>query len=165
MTMHTHLPSAFPWSRSQGGWTDPFIALQQEVNRIFDNFGNVPMQTGNFAEFGRTISPRIDVSETDKQLEIEAELPGLSEKDIDVTVSGDILTLRGEARRESEEKKRNYFLSERSYGAFFRTINLPFEVDPEMVTAHFDKGILRIIVKKPESASARTSKVPVRASA
>jgi HSP20 family protein len=137
------------------------------MNRLFDNFTNVPTGFGNFSsQFGNvSISPRIDVSETEKQVEIEAELPGLSEKDIEVNVSGDILTLRGERRSEDEQKKRNYYISERSYGSFFRSIALPFDVEPENITAHFDRGVLRVIVKKPQTVSAKTAKIPVRSAA
>ena len=166
MPMRSLLP--FSWNRNLSeGRSDPFFALQQEMNRLFDNFTNVPSAFGNFSgNFGNaSISPRIDVSETDKQVEIEAELPGLSEKDIDVTVSGDILTLRGEKHGVTEEKKRNYYISERSYGSFFRSIALPFDAEPEDITAQFDKGVLRVIVKKPQTVSAKTAKIPVRATA
>ena len=139
------------------------------MNRLFDNFTNVPPFFGNlsgYGDFGRaSISPRIDVTETDKQIEIEAELPGLSEKDIEVSVSGDLLTLRGERHVETEEKRKNYFVSERSHGSFFRSIALPFDAEPSDVSAQFDKGVLRVIVKKPATVSAKTAKIPVKAGA
>ena len=167
MPMRSLLP--FSWNRNVAteGRSDPFVTLQQEMNRLFDNFTNVPSAFGNFSgDFGKaSISPRIDVSETDKQVEIEAELPGLSEKDIEVTVSGDLLTLRGERHDETEEKRKNYFISERSYGSFFRSIALPFDAEPGDISAHFDKGVLKVIVKKPATVSAKTAKIPVRAGA
>lgn len=168
MTMPMRSLTPFSWNRiSSSERSDPFVALQHEMNRLFDNFTNTPSVFGNFSAFGgdgrASISPRVDVAETDKQVEIEAELPGLSEKDIDVTVSGDMLTIRGERQSQSEDKRKNYFISERSYGSFFRSIALPFDAEPGDIVAHFDKGVLKVIVKKPERLSARTAKIPVSA--
>jgi HSP20 family protein len=108
------------------------------------------------------MSPRLDVSETDQQLNIDAELPGFDEKDVEVTLAGDRLTIRGERKNDQEEKGKNYHLSERRWGSFTRSITLPFDADPNDVDARFDKGVLHIAIKKPPSAAAKTAKIPIK---
>ena len=137
---------------------DPFQTLRQEMNRLFENFGTVPDM-----RWSSDMAPRIDVSETDKEIDIDAELPGMDEKDVDVTLSGDVLTIRGERKNHHEEKNKNYYVSERSYGSFTRSVTLPFDPDPKNVSAQFDKGVLHIVVPKPPEAAAKAAKIPVKA--
>src|SRR5690349_9255408 len=84
---------------------DPFMALRTQMDRLFDSFGDWPGETSS------DMRPRIDVCETDKELDIDAELPGMEDKDIDVTLSGDLLTIRGEKKFEHEENKKNFHVS------------------------------------------------------
>src|SRR5258706_2309458 len=133
---------------------DPFMTLRNQMDRLFDTFGTWPNETAS------DVTPRVDVSETDKEIDIDAELPGLEDKDIDVTLSGDTLTIRGEKKSEHEEKKKNYYVSERSYGSFSRSIQLPFDADPNNISAKFDKSVLHIAIPKPEHIAAKTSKIP-----
>jgi HSP20 family protein len=112
---------------------------------------------------GADLMPRIDMSETEGEVDIDAELPGLTEKDIDVTLSGDTLIIRGEKKSEREESKKNYHMSERTYGSFSRAIPLPFEADASKITAQFDNGVLHIAIPKPPEAAAKTAKIPVKA--
>jgi HSP20 family protein len=91
---------------------DPFMSLRNQMDRLFDSFGTWPGETG------KDVTPRLDVSETDKELDIDAELPGMEDKDIDVTLSGDMLTIRGEKKSEREENNKSFHVSERSYGSF-----------------------------------------------
>lgn len=134
---------------------DPFRILRNEMDRLFDSF--------RWPGYGSSdVSPRVDVCETDNEIDIDAELPGLDEKDIDVMLSGDLLTIRGEKKTEREEKKMNYHLTERSYGSFSRSIALPFDADPGKVSAKFDKGVLHISIPKPAEAAAKTAKIPVK---
>jgi HSP20 family protein len=137
---------------------DPFSAMQREINRVFDDFGRAPLSRWADTD----VNPRIDVAETESTLEVTAELPGLDEKDVDVVLRDDILTVKGEKKSEREEKKKDYHLVERSFGSFTRSIRLPFEVDSEAVKAHFNKGLLKIIINKPSQVKDKTVKIPVR---
>jgi HSP20 family protein len=137
---------------------DPFAAMQREINRVFDDFGRGPLARSANGD----VSPRIDVAETDGQIEVTAELPGLDEKDIDVVLHDDILTIRGEKKSEREEKRKDYHLVERSFGSFARSIRLPFEADSEAIKANFNKGLLKIAINKPAQVKEKTVKIPVR---
>lgn len=137
---------------------DPFLAMQKEVNRLFEDFGR-----GSVSRFASAeVVPRIDVAETDSAIEVTAELPGIDEKDVDVVLRDDVLTIKGEKKSEREEKKKDYHLVERSYGSFQRSIRLPFEADGETVKASFVKGVLKISVAKPTEVKEKTVKIPVR---
>jgi len=130
---------------------NPFQALQREMNRIFDNFFR-DFRLAPFSERFGGMFPQLDIKETDKELKIEAELPGMDDKDIDISLSDNMLTIRGEKRQEKEEKGGRYYHIERSYGAFHRDIPLPCEVETDKVDAVFRKGVLSITLpKKPES--------------
>ncbi len=143
-----------------------FDSLQREVDRVFDEF------TRGFPSFGLPamaqpglpeLKPRMDVSETEKEFEITAELPGLEEKDVQVNVADGVLTIRGEKKAEKEEKDKNYHLVERSYGAFSRSLDLPEGVDPDAIKASIANGVLKVSVPKP--APAQVKKVDVKAAA
>ena len=136
---------------------DPLQALRQEINDLFSSVSSFPSRA-----WGNDMSPRLDVSETDQQLDIAAELPGFDEKDVDVTLSGDVLTIRGERKNEQEEKSRNYHVSERRWGSFTRNITLPFSAEANDVDARFEKGVLYIAIKKPPSVAAKTAKIPIK---
>lgn len=129
----------------------PFVSLQREMNRLFDGF----LQDWDRDHFtgGMTVfTPRIEVTEDEKAVTIAAELPGISEKEIDVSINGDSLTICGEKKDEREERKGNYFYSERSFGSFSRTIRIPGEVDADKIQADFGKGILRVVLPKTAQA-------------
>lgn len=148
--MATRVPMPRPESP-----TDLFGTLQREVNRVFDQmFRGVPTPVGGFA-------PSIDVKETEEGLTVSAELPGLEEKDVEVTLEGDMLTLSGEKRQEKSEEKAGMHISERSYGSFRRTIALPWAADPAQASAAFDKGVLTVTLKRPPEAKARTNRIPI----
>lgn len=138
-----------PWKKrvpDQVQETTPFSSLQQRMDRLFDEFwqdsGMAPFRapSGPWAAF----SPSIDIIETDKTVEIQAELPGMDEKDIEVTLSGRTLTISGEKREDKEEKGGNYTYTERSYGSFQRTVTLPENVQDEPSKAVFRRGVLHI---------------------
>ena len=105
----------------------------------------------------------MDVTETDKQIEITAELPGLEEKDVQINVADNLLTIRGEKKAEKEEKDKNYRLIERSYGSFERTLELPDGVNTDAIQASIAKGVLKVTVPKP--APAQSKKIDVKAAA
>jgi HSP20 family protein len=150
----------FPWRNdtAQKGELDPFTAMQREINRVFSEFGSKEPLSWQ----GAGISPRIDVAETDTAVEVTAELPGLDEKDFEVVLKDDLLTLKGEKKSEREEKNKDYHVVERSFGSFSRSIRLPFEADPETVKAQFTKGVLKVTVGKPAEAKNKTVKIPIR---
>ena len=140
---------------------DPFRTLFQEVQKTFEDFS----RRSPFARFSSDVlSPRIDVAESKDAIEVTAELPGVDEKDVDVTLADDVLTIRGEKKseREEQDKDKNWHVVERSYGSFSRAIPLPFEADPTKVEAKFDKGILQIHLPKPQEATKKEQKIEIK---
>ena len=128
---------------------DPFRAFRTQLDTLFEDwFGR---------NMGGTLAPRIDVSETGNDLTLTVELPGVEEKDIDVSMSGNQLTIKGEKKSEHDEKKdeegRVLHRVERSYGSFQRTMTVPFDVEPEKVSAAFKDGVLTITLPKPQEAA------------
>jgi HSP20 family protein len=112
---------------------------------------------------GTVMMPKIDISETDTELKIRAELPGVSEQDVEVILNDDILTIRAERELEREEDKEDYHLVEMSYGTFQRSLQLPYRVDPNQVQARFESGILNITVPKAK-AQQTSNRIPVQPS-
>lgn len=108
-------------------------------------------------------SPGFEVSETDDEFRVKAELPGLDEKDIEVMIEGNALTIRGEKKRELEEKRRDYHLSEVSYGQFSRTFTLPEGADRDKAQAQFKKGVLTLTMPKTEQVKAARKRIAVEA--
>jgi HSP20 family protein len=143
-----------------------FGTLQNEVNRVFADLGfSPPGQNAASPEMGAnlTTAPRLDVVTTENGgYEIHVDLPGLEDKDIDLSVDGDLLTLRGERRQERDEARRNYRVRERAFGTFSRTIALPFEARPEQIDAEFKNGVLTIRVERPREPERSGSKVNIR---
>ncbi len=139
---------------------DPFTAFRQEMDRLFDDFfANTAL---TLREMPQPLVPQLDVVEDDKQMVVEVELPGMDEDDVEITLSGDLLTISGEKKDEHEEKKDNRHYVERSYGAFTRTIRLPFQADSDKVSATFDKGVLKIQIEKPEALQQQVRRIEVK---
>ena len=139
----------------------PFVSLQREIDRLFEDFSRgFPTISGN----GSTaLMPSMDVTETEKEIEITAELPGLEDKDVQVNVADNLLTIRGEKNAEKEQKDKNYRLIERSYGSFERTLELPEGVNADAIKANISKGVLKVTVPKPAPAQAK--KIDVKSAA
>jgi HSP20 family protein len=142
----------------------PFAALQRGVNRLFDEFfsdfdADWPMMWGHNGHQ----SPRVDVSETETEVRVEAELPGVEEKDVEVSLHDGSLTIRGERKFEKEQKEKNYHRVERSYGTFQRTVPLPSEVDDSKAEAVFKQGVLEIKLPKTHPSAGR-KKIEVKSS-
>jgi HSP20 family protein len=156
-----NLRSLIPVGRDRGlvgtGY-QPFASLRREIDRLFDDFTR-----GFPAMTSPDLTPTLDVTETDKELEITAELPGLEEKDVQINVADNLLTIKGEKKAETEQKDKNYRLVERSYGSFARTLELPAGVNPDQIKASIAKGVLTVTVPKP--APAQTKKIEVKAAA
>jgi len=137
------------------------MSLQREIDRLFDDFTRgFPTLSGNGAN---ALVPSMDVTETDKEIEITAELPGLEEKDVQVNVADNLLTIRGEKKAEKEQKDKNYRLVERSYGSFERTLELPDGVNADAIKANISKGVLKVSIPKPAPAQAK--KIDVKSAA
>lgn len=105
----------------------------------------------------------VDLGETDDALELTADLPGMAERDIDVTLQDGALVISGERRHEAEEKRKNYYRAERAYGAFNRAIPLPCEVDEDRIEAHFKKGVLTVHMPKSTDAKENQRKIRINA--
>jgi HSP20 family protein len=155
----SYLPSMF--TRSNDG----LGSLFREIEKTFDDFSRRgPL--ASFPGFGSSATaPKIDVAEGKDAIEVTAELPGVEEKDIDLTLANGVLTIRGEKKTERDEtdKEKNWHLVERSYGSFSRTIALPYDPDSSKVEAKFDKGVLRIRLPKPAEIAKKEKKIEIRA--
>jgi len=134
-----------------GGLTggDPFLSLHREMNRLFDDVLRGGLSAGGGQGLaGNVIAPQINVSETDTEIRVTAELPGVNENDVQVDLNDDLLVIRGEKKFERKDEKENFHFMERSYGTFQRTLQLPFSVDPDQVQATFENGVLTITLPK-----------------
>ena len=145
---------------------DPFRDFQRQMNRLFDDFfGGIPLaERGTGAGWApAAFTPRVDVSETDTEVKVSAELPGMDEKDITVELQDDVLTLRGEKKSAQEEKGKNWYRREQSWGSFQRAIELPAGVDAGKAKAQFKKGVLTFTAPKRPDEQVRRKTVPIEA--
>ena len=138
----------------------PVVSLQREMNRLFDDFFGRDFFVEPFRGIGAW-KPALDVAETDGSVIVKAELPGLESKDIEVSLSGDVLTIRGEKKEEKEEKTKSYHRVERHYGSFERAVRLPASVKGDQVQASFKNGVLHIELPKTEEARQKSIKIKV----
>jgi len=159
-----------PWRKSnqlaKQNDGDPFMALQREMNRLFQEFNtgfdSAPWSaSGGEGELGNWI-PRVNVSDNEKEVTVTAELPGMAEKDIDVSLTKNTLTIKGEKKSESEEKDKNLFRRERVYGSFLREIELPSEVETDKVEAQFKNGVLSVKLPKSKAAQTDVKKIQLK---
>ncbi len=142
---------------------DPFSLLQREVNRAFDEvFRGFPAVGRGAAGLGG-FAPQLDVRETEGGLEIAAELPGMSEQDVDLRLEGDLLTLSGEKKDERTQDQGGLHLTERSFGRFQRSFRLPYRPDPNQVQAQFDKGVLRVTLPRPQPQQQGAGRIQIQA--
>jgi HSP20 family protein len=151
--------ASVPSTMREGDEVSPFLTLHREMNRLFDDVFN-RFEGGMPSLFGRGPSwPSIEVNASDKELRVSAELPGLDEKDVEVLVDNDVLTIRGEKRSESEDKDRHF--SERYYGRFERSIALPFEVEDDKAEASFKNGVLTVTLPKSAKAQEKAKRIAI----
>jgi HSP20 family protein len=147
--------------RPFGTAVDPFREfgeVQHEMNRLFDNFLGRGSQSGGME---RVWAPAVDMYETKDELVVAAELPGLNEKDIHLSITGDMLTLRGERHWNQETKQDTYYRSERWYGKFERTLPLPVPVQADKVKASYREGVLTVKLPKVEEIKPKEIKIDV----
>ncbi|NND70102.1 MAG: Hsp20/alpha crystallin family protein [Rhodothermales bacterium] len=146
--------------------TDMFRSLQDEIDRVFNRFQDfTPGSTRQALLSGNgmmTLQPKIDISETESEIQVEAELPGVELADVEVSVVNEMLVIEGRKSTESEKKEKNYHLVERSQGQFMRRIPLGFDVDTDKVEAKFNNGVLSVTIQKPEEQVKKTRKIEVK---
>jgi HSP20 family protein len=136
-----------------------FDRMRKEMDRLWDSFFEGGLRRRS--EGGGEWLPSLDVSETKNELVVKAEVPGMDPKDIDISLSDGMLTIKGEKKQEKEEKEADYHLLERSYGAFTRSVQLPKEVQSEKINASYKNGILKITLPKSEEAKKKEIKIKV----
>jgi HSP20 family protein len=159
-------------SQASEGW-NPFDSLRREIDRLFEDFhpfgGRLPTPRlmseldRPLLTAGWEISPAFDLIEREKEYEITAELPGIDEKDVDIKLSNRTMTIRGEKKVEKKEKEKDYYLSERRYGSFRRSFQIPPDVDPDKIEASFLKGVLTLTLPKTAEAQSSERKISVKA--
>lgn len=147
-----------PWKRR--GSVHPLVSLQEEMNRLFDHLWSGDYDVSSLLRRGW--APPLDVVETDEAVIVKAEVPGMDPKDIDISVTGGVLTITGEKRDEREEKGKRVVRIERAYGSFTRSIDVPEAVDPGQISAEYKDGILTITLPKKPEAKAKSVKIEVK---
>jgi len=159
--------SLLPKKKETEIWFQPMQSFQKNMNDVFDNFFKefeenfLPRQSG--AEKSDFL-PRIDVAETDKEITVSAELPGLTEKDVEITMDHGILSIKGEKQQQSEEKQGHYHYVERKYGSFYRGIPIPADIEQNKIEAAFKNGVLRISLPKKEITGSQSRRIKVKGS-
>ncbi|MBM3295042.1 MAG: Hsp20/alpha crystallin family protein [Candidatus Aminicenantes bacterium] len=139
---------------------DPFrdmVTLRERMNRMFEDVFSG--RTDDKEITASTWAPAVDIYETENDLVLSAEIPGLQEKDVEIKVEDNTLTLKGERRLEKETKEENYHRIERSYGSFYRAFTIPNSVDSERIQAEHENGVLRIVMPKRQELKPRTVKI------
>ncbi len=140
--------------------TRDLLSIRDEVNRLFDNFfTGVPERRRGLLE--GEWAPSVDIAETDNDVVVTAELPGVKQDDVDITITDDVLILKGEKKEEKEVKEKNYHRIERSYGSFQRSVSLPAGVQADKAKATYKDGVLHITVPKAEEAKPKQIKIDV----
>ncbi|MDP0928476.1 Hsp20/alpha crystallin family protein [Paracoccus onubensis] len=161
-----------PWGRSRNNqalssWqdesSDPFVTFHREFDRLFDNlwrsFDSHLPAVGMQGKLAGQAWPNVEVSESDNEIRVTADLPGMEEKDVELLLDNGALTLRGEKRSSCEDQERQF--SERYYGRFQRIIPLPVEIDQDKVDARFSNGVLSVILPKSETAKSQVKRIEI----
>lgn len=155
-----------------GDLIEPFTALRRDIDRVFEDFTRSFPSMFDFDPFRRLgptfdirgieMAPKVEVSEDKKAYEISAELPGVEEKDVKLTLQDDVLTVSGEKKSEREEKEEGHHVSERSYGSFQRSFRLPDDVNADRISAKFDKGVMTITLPRAGTAKPKGRSIPIK---
>jgi len=167
MTMRYLTP--FRWGRrslpvNREAETYPLDAFQREMNRLFDDFfkGTGLKPWAEEMESLGAFTPQVNMVEDEKSIQVSAELPGLDEKDVEISLSKDSLTIRGEKKEEAEHKDKGAYYMERSFGSFTRVLPMPKDVNTEKAEATFKKGVLTITVPKLEKEKQSQKKIKIK---
>ena len=166
---------AEPQSPARIGERDVFGSLRSEIERVFEDFdkglwGFPARWRASFPETLRrprlafALTPSVDMIEKDDMFELTADLPGIDEKNIEVKLSGDALIIKGEREEHKEEKKKDYYISERQFGAFERSLRLPDNVETDKIKAQFKNGVLTIALPKKPGTQKAEKKISISAS-
>jgi len=151
----------------------PLLALRAQMDHLFDEFASdwrLPSLSRNFWDLEPlqtslwsrgAVDVRFEVSETDDAIEMSAELPGIDEKDVELTLSDGVLTIKGEKKAEKETKEKDYYLSERRYGSFVRSLRLPESIDESKIKAAFEKGVLTVTLPKRAESKKKKKKIAI----
>ncbi|MCA1951652.1 MAG: Hsp20/alpha crystallin family protein [Hyphomicrobiales bacterium] len=163
MDFRSLIPTSWGGSAARGGEADPFSLIRREMDRVFETMGRdwPALQALGGKGF---LAPKVDVAETGTGLELTAELPGIDQKDIELDLTDGVLTLKAEHRAEKEEKdeKKHYHLVERARGTYLRRFTLPFEPDEAKIEAHFDKGVLKVVVPRSADPAKPARRIEIR---
>lgn len=158
MSYQDYLPTS--WTRTRQKDEHPLLSLRKEMDSLLDDFGN------GFFDGSPDVKVHSNVSETDTEFRVTAELPGMTEADVDVSVSADRIVIKGEKKSEkeehSDEQGREYHRVERSSGSFHRLVTLPFTIDADAVNAEVKNGVLTVTIPKPPEAVEETKKIEVK---
>lgn len=149
-----------PLVRHTHQWMDPFelvTDLQDDMNRLFSS----SLRRGTPGTLGEFL-PSLEVQEDENQFNLHLDIPGMERKDLDISVTGNTLTIKGERKTEEKKKEKGYFYSERRYGSFQRSIELPSEVDADKIAANYKDGVLEVLVPKSEKSKPKQIKVDVK---
>lgn len=160
MNMRAVLPTL--WNRDEKAPAG-ISSFRREMDRFFDDFSRGFNMPGTLAEAGNfDLAPEMDVTDSEKEIKLSIELPGVDEKDIDVSASGQMISISGEKKSESETKNGDLYRSERSYGSFCRSLSMPFTIDGDKVQAKLTNGVLTVTIPKPAEMVEKTRKIAVK---
>jgi len=154
-----------PSQTAPGRPGDIFTAMRDEMDRLFERFEHGWPRLPSLISRGmgrEVMLPEVDIHENEKQITVEVDLPGVDEKDVSVTMANGVLTIKGEKKSEREEKKENYYMAERSYGSFERSLTLPETIDEDKIDAQFDKGVLKVTAQKRPEAVKAEKKIEIK---
>jgi HSP20 family protein len=140
-------------------WVSPMGWLRSEIDRLFEDFGQPGASAFSFGV--PAAAPALEMVDEDKAYRLTAELPGLAEKDVELSVADGVITISGEKKEEKNEKDNGYMLSERRYGSFRRQLALPSDVNPDGIKAGFKDGVLTVTLPKDENAKPRERKIAI----
>jgi HSP20 family protein len=164
------LATSVPQATTSSGW-QPFDALRSQIDRLFHDFQVGFLQGPSRSlldiepfwrrDFGFEVTPAVDIVEKEKAFEVTAELPGLDVKNIDLQLSDNVLTIKGEKQEEKEEKTKDRYVSERRYGSFRRSLQVPSGVDADKIEASFKSGVLTVTLPKSPEAQKKQKTIPV----
>jgi len=149
-------------SRALGREEDPFLTMRRELDRVFDDvWRGLPLAAGSATMAATAL--RLDVKEDDKAFHVAADLPGLSEKDVEITFEDGVLTIRGDKKIVRDEKQDTWHIIERSHGSFARQIALPKNVDAGAINAEFEHGVLHVMLPKQPEDQAKARRIEIKA--
>ncbi|MCC7528219.1 MAG: Hsp20/alpha crystallin family protein [Candidatus Melainabacteria bacterium] len=141
---------------------NPLYSLQEEMNRLFEDFTrgfHKPLWMEPVSDF----NARVDMKDSEKNVVVTAELPGVELKDIEVSLEDNSLVIRGEKRSEKEEKDKNFYRMERSYGSFYRVLPMPCAIEKDAIEASYKDGVLKVTLTKSKEAVSNGTKIQIKA--